>query len=98
MNFHSKNTIICIRSPYIFVENDCESRGFDALYVNVKFTFRSFKIRCFLSVHVISLVENGYYFFDFGADASLGIPSLMRNFRKWLVEQKTKRYIYMNCR
>ena len=39
-NFHTKNMIICIRSPYIFVENDCESRGFDALYLNVKFTFR----------------------------------------------------------
>ena len=39
-NFHTKNTIICIRSPYIFVENDCESRGFDALSLNVKFTFR----------------------------------------------------------
>ena len=39
-NFHTKNTIICIRSPFIFVENDCESRGFDALSLNVKFTFR----------------------------------------------------------
>ncbi len=39
-NFHTKNTIICIRSPYIFVENDCESRGFDALYLNEKFSFR----------------------------------------------------------
>ena len=39
-NFHTKNTIICIRSPFIFVENDCESRGFDALSLNEKFSFR----------------------------------------------------------
>ena len=27
-----------------------------------------------------------FQIFDFGADGSLGTPSLMRNFRKWLVE------------
>ena len=27
-----------------------------------------------------------FQIFDFGADASLRTPSLMRNFRKWLVE------------
>ena len=38
-----------------------------ALALNVKFTFGSFKIRCFLSVPVVSLVEDEFYFFDCGA-------------------------------